>query len=37
MAWILREFNNSERSRGFNDQLSPVEYEKRFTEWLMSV
>jgi putative transposase len=30
-------FYNSKRRHGFNDQLSPVEYEKRFTERLVSV
>ncbi|VUX55673.1 protein of unknown function [uncultured Woeseiaceae bacterium] len=30
-------FNNSKRRHGFNDLLSPVEYEKRFTERLASV
>jgi putative transposase len=30
-------FYNSQRRHSFNDQLSPVEYEKRFTERLASV
>jgi putative transposase len=30
-------FYNSRRRHGFNDQLSPVEYEKRFTERLVGV
>ena len=30
-------FYNSKRRHGFNDQLSPVEYEKRFTERLVGV
>jgi len=30
-------FYNSKRRHGFNDLLSPVEYEKRFTERLVSV
>ena len=30
-------FYNSKRRLGFNHQLSPVEYEKRFTERLVSV
>jgi len=28
---------NSKRRHGFNDLLSPVEYEKKFTERLVSV
>jgi len=30
-------FYNSKRRHGFNDLMSPVEYEKRFTERLVSV
>ena len=30
-------FYNSKRRHGFNDLLSPVEYEKKFTERLVSV
>ena len=30
-------FYNTRRRHGFNDQLSPVEYEKRFKERLASV
>ena len=30
-------FYNSKRRHGFNDQLSPVEYEERFTERLVGV
>lgn len=30
-------FYNSRRRHGFNDQLSPVEYENRFTERLVGV
>jgi len=30
-------FYNSKRRHGFNNLLSPVEYEKRFTEWLVRV
>lgn len=30
-------FYNSKRRHGFNDQLSPVEYENRFTERLVGV
>ena len=30
-------FYNSRRRHGFNEMLSPVEYEKRFTEWLENV
>jgi putative transposase len=30
-------FYNSKRRYGFNDLLSPVEYEKKFTERLVSV
>jgi putative transposase len=30
-------FDNSRRRHGFNEMLSPVEYEKRFTERLVSV
>ena len=29
-------FYNSKRRRGFNDQLSPVQYEKKFAERLVS-
>ena len=30
-------FYNSKRRHGFNEMLSPVEYEERFTERLVSV
>ncbi|HJL57338.1 MAG TPA: IS3 family transposase, partial [Arenicellales bacterium] len=30
-------FYNSRRRHGFNEMLSPVEYEKRFTERLVGV
>jgi hypothetical protein len=36
-GWDIEMFYNSKRRHGFNNLLSPVEYERRFTERLVSV